>query len=192
MNLKSPNNSISILFIVKGSILLLCIVLFTYYLVFWSSIFLTTMKNSNYADFGKLYYSAKAFLDGKDMYGPSPSTLTQLTKEISIHCWNLNPPHFHFLLLPLAFLPLNIAFGVWSILSLFSLFVSFYLIFRETGITLTPWRILLIFIGFLVFIGTYTVLMTVRSPSCFFFPLRLHGSTPGEGNGSKRVSAWGW
>ena len=173
MNLKSPNNSISILFITKGPILFLCIVIFTFLLFYWNYTYLTAMKIQNYADFGKFYYSAKAFWDGKDMYGPSPSTLIQLSNGISIYCWNLSPPHFHVLLLPLAFLPLNIAFGVWSILSLFSLFVSFYLIFQETGITLTPWRILLIFIGFLVFIGTSTVLMTGQISFLLLLPVTL-------------------
>ena len=32
-----------------------------------------------------------------------------------IYLWNLNPPHFHLLLLPLAWLPNDVALGVWLV-----------------------------------------------------------------------------
>lgn len=174
MNKKYLNNSISFLSIAKRYILLSCIVLFAFILLFWNYFFLNKMiTDLNYNDFGKFYYSAKAFSDGKDMYGPSPSTFIPISKEISKHFWNLNPPHFHVLLLPLISLPLNIAFGAWGILSLISLVASYYLIVRETGITITPWRILMTIIGFLGFVGTATVLVTGQVSFLLLLPVTL-------------------
>jgi hypothetical protein len=131
------------------------------------------IENLNYNDFGKFYYSAKDFSDGKDMYGPNPSTLIPISKEISKHFWNLNPPHFHVLLLPLVSLPLNMAFGAFAILSLIFLVASLYLIVRETRIPITPWRILLIIIGFLGFVGTATVLVTGQVSFLLLLPVTL-------------------
>ena len=59
------------------------------------------------SDFGKLHASAQAFLAGRDMYDLGPATLSPvrgMTDEVLhyIQFLNLNPPHFHLILLPLA------------------------------------------------------------------------------------------
>ena len=64
-------------------------------------------------DFGKFYYSSRAFLDGTDMYGPNPATAVPVTHAETRQFWNMNPPHFHLLILPLARLPPLVALALW-------------------------------------------------------------------------------
>ena len=85
-------------------------------------------------DFGKFYYSAVLFLEGKDMYGPSPATLIKVSPTERRQFWNMNPPHMHVPLLPLAVLPPMTALAIWSALNLLALAVSLRLIYREVPI----------------------------------------------------------
>jgi hypothetical protein len=89
-------------------------------------------------DFGKFYYSTAAFLDGRDMYGPSPATEVPVTASVSRQFWNLNPPHFHFLLLPLAPMTPTAAYGIWVLLSLLALAGSFAVLGRTLRLRWTP------------------------------------------------------
>ena len=53
---------------------------------------------------------------------------------------NLNPPHFHLILLPLAPLTRSPALVAWGIVSLVCLVLSLRLIARESDLVLTPRR----------------------------------------------------
>lgn len=84
-------------------------------------------------DFGKFYYSTRLFLGGGDMYGPSPATGIPVGPREVLHFWNMNPPHFHLLLIPLAYLRPAWAFAGWWAAGLVALFVSVRIIAREAG-----------------------------------------------------------
>src|SRR2546427_3949261 len=124
-------------------------------LVVWNALLFCVMVQHNMTDFGKFYYSAVAFLQGQDMYGSSAAALAGM-KELR----NMNPPHFHLLLLPLALLPAGLALALWGVASLLSLLISVRLIVREVGLALTPWQWRLGGVGLLSFIGTAGVFMT--------------------------------
>jgi hypothetical protein len=65
-------------------------------------------------DFGKFYYAARLFLDGPNMYEPSPATFIPVGPK-AVHVFlNLNPPHFHLLVLPLSVLPVETAGVIWQ------------------------------------------------------------------------------
>ena len=71
------------------------------------------------SDFGRLHASAQAYLAGRDMYDLGPATLSPvrgMTGEVLhyIQFLNLNPPHFHLILLPLAPLSARWALAVWG------------------------------------------------------------------------------
>src|SRR2546422_5427451 len=107
-------------------------------LVVWNALLFYTMVQHDMTDFGKFYYAAVAFLQGQNMYGSSAATLAgELQVQLSR---NMNPPHFHLLLLPLALLPAGLALALWVVASLLSLLVSLRLIIREVGLALTPWQ----------------------------------------------------
>ncbi|MES1256317.1 MAG: glycosyltransferase family 87 protein [Acidobacteriota bacterium] len=105
-------------------------------------------------DFGKFYYSARAFLDGQDMYAPSPATDLRFEKAPGLQLLNMNPPHFHLVLLPLARLAPESALTIWMAANLMALVLSLQLIARELRIVWTPERLLLVGLGASIFSGT--------------------------------------
>src|SRR5947209_3735552 len=102
------------------------------------ALLLRKMMELHMNDFGKFYYSARAFLDGADMYAPSPATNLRFENAPDIQYLNLNPPHFHLLVLPFARLPPDAAGTLWIAVSIFALLISLMLIRREIGGTWTP------------------------------------------------------
>jgi hypothetical protein len=88
-------------------------------------------------DFGRFYYSARLFLDGSDMYGPSPATLVSLPSGWMQQFWNMNPPHFHLLILPLALLSPVPAFTVWACASVAGLAISVAVVLKELRVPVT-------------------------------------------------------
>ena len=130
------------------------------------------------SDFGKLHASARAYLAGRDMYDLGPSTLSPvrgMTGEVLhyIQFLNLNPPHFHLILLPLAPLPARWALVVWGLASLLCLALSLRLIARESGITLTPWQRRLALLALLGFAGMAAVAVTGQVSFVLLLPVTL-------------------
>ncbi len=130
------------------------------------------------SDFGKLHASARAYLAGRDMYDLGPATLSPvrgMTDGILhyIQFLNLNPPHFHVLLLPLAPLSGRWALAVWGVLSLACLALSLRLIARESGIALTPWRRRLAALALLSFAGMGAVAVTGQVSFVLLLPVTL-------------------
>ena len=68
-------------------------------------------------DFRVFYYSTQAWLDGQDMYGPTPATSVPVGDGRYHDLWNMNPPHFHLLVLPFAALPLGQAMAAWVVVN---------------------------------------------------------------------------
>ena len=130
------------------------------------------------SDFGKLHASAQAYLAGRDMYDLGAATLSPvrgMTGEILhyIQFLNLNPPHFHLILLPLAPLSPRWALVVWGIVSLVCLALSLRLIVRESGIALTPWRRRLAALALLSFAGLGAVAVTGQVSFILLLPVTL-------------------
>src|SRR5262249_19629221 len=111
----------------------------------WDSVLLRVMVSLHMNDFGRFYYSARAFLDGKNMYPPRPATPWGGGFIAGAHhLLNLNPPHFHLLLLPLAILPPETAVTIWMLASTFALVLSILLIAREINFSTTGTRVMLL------------------------------------------------
>jgi alpha-1,2-mannosyltransferase len=97
-------------------------------------------------DFRVFYYSTQAWLQGQDMYGPTAATSVPVGDGRFHDLWNMNPPHFHLLVLPFAALPLKIAMGAWVAANLGLLAWSLASITRTLNVRWTPagtlWTIL--------------------------------------------------
>lgn len=91
----------------------------------------------NMNDFGKFYYSARYFLDGQDMYGPSPATEIPVGENESRQFWNMNPPHFHLLLLPLAGRSPGWALTIWGAFNLLALALAMWIVTTELNLKWT-------------------------------------------------------
>src|SRR5262245_56596280 len=119
---------------------------------------MTSLLHMN--DFGKFYYSARAFLDGTGMYAPNPATDLRFVEAPELQFLNLNPPHFHLLVLPFAALQPERAVTLWLGISLFALTVSLLVISRELNVSWTPVRLLAVTAGTLAFAGTQSFFAT--------------------------------
>jgi len=107
-----------------------------------------------------LYYSAQAFMAGRDMYGPSAATDLRFAEAPDLRYPNMNLPHLHLLVLPLALLPPNQAITIWMGLNIFALIVSLFLIAHELRVEWTPLRLLLTVFAVLAFAGTEAFFVT--------------------------------
>jgi alpha-1,2-mannosyltransferase len=96
--------------------------------------FWLVLRYLNYNDFGKFYYSLQQWRDSGTLYGPSPATLIPLGEGRAEHFWNMNPPHFHALLWPFVYLPIDPAFLIWAVLNVALSAVAVVAIAREIPI----------------------------------------------------------
>lgn len=141
-------------------------------LVLWNASLVYVMATQlNMNDFGKFYYSIVAFLEGRAMYGPNPGTFLQVTPLMGQHFWNLNPPHFHWLLLPLGFWSPSIALALWGAMNLIAFIVSLRLIGQELQIDPTRWQARWIVSGLLAFAGTGALLVTGQLSCLLLLPI---------------------
>src|SRR5262245_43897982 len=128
-------------------------------LTLWNAVLLVTMmalmpKN----DFGRTFVSAVAFVNGEDMYAMNESVPWWI-ETTQIQLWNLNPPHFHLLLLPLAWLSNDTAMWAWLVFSAACLLLAFKVLLAEVRIEWTPLKRQLAVVGLLAFIGTATAIV---------------------------------
>ncbi len=124
-------------------------------------------------DFGKFYYSIVSYLDGKNMYGPNLATLMQVTPGKDLQYWNLNPPHFHLLLLPLGLLSPSLALGVWVVINYIAGLISLLFIANNFSLNLTNRHRRLIVLAVLAFSGTGTLFITAQLSLLLLLPITL-------------------
>jgi hypothetical protein len=55
-------------------------------------------------DFGKFYYATRLHLADRNMYGPTAATSIPVAPGERHDFWDMNPPHFHLVVVPLAHL----------------------------------------------------------------------------------------
>jgi hypothetical protein len=118
-------------------------------------------------DFSKAYWSTVVFLRGGDMYGINPSTQCGEWNGKPIFLWNLNPPHFHLIILPFAVLPIYPALALWLLINILCLYFSLRAIRHELQLTETQWQFTLV--GVLAFAGTTASLLSVHCSFLLMF-----------------------
>jgi Glycosyltransferase family 87 len=123
-------------------------------------------------DFGRTFLSAVAFVHGQDMYAANASTPWWIN-DTYLSLWNLNPPHFHALLLPLAWLPNNIALVVWLVFNGYCFYVALRVVVAEVQLKWTPLLCRCAVVGLLAFVGTGTALVTGHLSFLLFLLLTL-------------------
>jgi hypothetical protein len=124
-------------------------------------------------DFGRTFLSAVAFVQGHEMYGMNESIPWELEDGTILDLWNLNPPHFHLLLLPLVWLPIGVAQILWLSANAAGGYFAFRLIAREAQLTFTPDQRQLVLLGLLGFIGTASALITGHMSFLLFWLVTL-------------------
>ncbi|MGE4054709.1 MAG: glycosyltransferase family 87 protein, partial [Vicinamibacterales bacterium] len=163
------------------AVLAICAAWLAYY---WFSV-KTVLLPLNMNDFGKFYYSARLFLDGGNMYGPSAATLIPITETTSRHFWNMNPPHFHVLLLPLAMLGPAPALLVWTAGNLVCLGVSIFLVVRTLHLRAHVFGILWSTLAALSFAATGAIVITGQLTFLLLLPFTVAWVAARQGNWTK-------
>ncbi len=124
-------------------------------------------------DFGRTFLSIVAFVRGEDMYAMNNSVPWWIDNT-QIKLWNLNPPHFHLLLLPLAWLSNDVALGVWLVFNCLCLLLALRVLeFAELNVEWTTAPGELAVLGLLAFIGTASALITGHISFLMFLLLTL-------------------
>jgi alpha-1,2-mannosyltransferase len=155
--------------LVVALLVLVAMALIRYYTLLAENMFSLWHMN----DFGKFYYSTQAFLAGGNMYGPTLATSFPITQTANAYLGNMNPPHFHLLLLPLAHLEPRTAIVLWAGASVISLLVSFRLIGRELNIQWTFAAIACATFATIVCAATGAVIVTGQVTFLLMLPMTL-------------------
>lgn len=124
-------------------------------------------------DFRVFYYSTEAWLNGLDMYGPTPATTVPVGEGRFHELWNMNPPHFHLLLLPFARVPLQTAKVAWVVVNVALLCVSLAAIARALGVRWTLAGTLWTLFAALVFSATCALVATGQLTWIIMLPVTL-------------------
>lgn len=128
--------------VIRGTIIvLICAVLGGLVMAYVQSV-QSTVTVRHLQDFGLFYEASKQAHPGGDLYG-----VTRLPGEIGTRqYWNMNPPHFHLIILPLTVLSPSRAFAVWMMLSGAALVWSIVLIRRSLRLNGTALFILCVLV----------------------------------------------
>lgn len=90
-------------------------------------------------DFGKFYYAVLNWKGGISLYAPTIAThLTDGSQPFEF--LDMNPPHFHIIMLPLLNLTLGQAGRVWMVVNAAGVVLSCWLAIRELGLRLERWH----------------------------------------------------
>ncbi len=151
-------------------------------LVYYSSLGRVMYTHLHMNDFGKFYYSAQLFLQGKDMYGPSPATEIPVTRYESRQFLNMNPPHFHLLILPLALLSPVWAISIWFFANLLALLFAARAIARELDWHWTAARVAWVVFAVVICSATATNVVTGQLTFLLMLPITLAWIAARNGN----------
>jgi alpha-1,2-mannosyltransferase len=161
------------------------------WLLFYVVLAVGMMRDLHMNDFGKFYYSARLFLDGQDIYGPSPATSIPVSETESREFLNMNPPHFHLLMLPFALLgPVN-ALVLWAGLNLIALFLSLRAIARELHIEWTRKRIMWSTCAIILCSATGAVVVTGQLTFLLLLPVTFAWIAARHGDWNKSAALLG-
>jgi len=134
-------------------------------------------------DFGKLFNTTTSLLNGRyDGYINSFATLVLISRYKYCYLFNMNPPHFHILLIPISFFNIYSAFYIWTFINFMCLIISLILIIKETRIKITFFRSFLIFFGVLIFASTVPNLLTGQLSFLLLLPFTLAWIAARRGN----------
>ena len=164
----SRGSELSRILLVVGATLALIVALaYDAFLLWW-------MFQHHMNDFGKFYFSTRQYLDGGDLYATNPATLIEVAEGEWRQFTNLNPPHFHLLLVPIALLPPAAALASWMVAGLVSCVLCGWLVVREVGLRTAVGRSSVLAVVYLTaWAGTGSLLLTGQLSWLLLLPLTL-------------------
>ena len=134
-------------------------------------------------DFGKFYYSARHFLEGVDLYAIGPATMVPMSDLEWLRLENMNPPHFHLLILPFSLWGPRVALAGWTIASVTSLTLAARLVINDLGRPMiTRWRLAFLVFVFVAWVGTGSLIVTGQLSWILLWPLTMSWSAMRRGH----------
>src|SRR3954447_6042874 len=115
------------------------------------------MKGNDYC---RMHNTAAAYWHGGDMYGWNIAVPAKFHDSTSINLWNMNPPHFHLVLLPFSLLSWQAGLTLWFMVGTFCLIYTLHRIARELDYPFTARRREVGLVALLGFTGTTSVAST--------------------------------
>ena len=107
------------------------------WLLAYNYVLLLNARAVHWNDFGKFYYAIANWESGRSLYAPTVATAMWMVSSWR-ELLNLNPPHFHLLLLPLANLSLEASARIWLVANALAAAASIALLVRELRLRIAP------------------------------------------------------
>lgn len=107
------------------------------WLLAYNYVLLLNARAVHWNDFGKFYYAIGNWESGRSLYAPSVATAMWIASSWR-HLLNLNPPHFHLLLLPLGTMSLEASARIWLVANGLTALAAIALVVRELRLTVAP------------------------------------------------------
>lgn len=121
-------------------------------------------------DFGKFYYAVEQWLHGVSLYAPNAAT-RMTTGNGEREFLNMNPPHFHLAVLPLAALPLRAAAIVWLASNIAAAALAVRWVLQELDWNLRPRHVLPTAALILLCAGTGAMILTGQFTGLLLLPV---------------------
>jgi len=176
------NRLLNIRTYVRGIIAILVVAMCLGRLLYFAILVTHMVQSLHMNDFGKFYYSAQLFLHRGGMYEPTLATAIPVGQSEVREFLNMNPPHFHLLILPFAFLEPGHALLLWTILNLVALGISLRLIGAELGFRWTAMRVFAAVVMVLFCSATETIVITGQLTFLLLLPITLAWIAARRGN----------
>ncbi len=109
-------------------------------LLYYNYLLLTYAASLHWNDFGKFFYATASWWNGRSMYAPTVATYMPVGDEW-MQFLDLNPPHFHLVVLPMIAWPLHSAAIVWTLANVGCGIAALVLVYIELRPTIHPSRI---------------------------------------------------
>ena len=102
----------------------------TVWLLAYNYVLLRSAQAVHWNDFGKFYYATQNWESGSSLYAPTIATGMWMG-SFWLQFLDMNPPHFHLLLVPLAKLSLQTSALIWLVVNLATAIASIAIVLRE-------------------------------------------------------------
>ena len=99
-------------------------------LVGYNYVLLRSAHVVHWNDFGKFYYAALNWKSGASLYAPTIATKV-FVESIGMQFLDLNPPHFHLLLLPITTVSFETSARIWLVANAVAAIAAIVLVMRE-------------------------------------------------------------
>ena len=105
-------------------------------LVGYNYVLLRSAQAVHWNDFGKFYYAVLSWKSGASLYAPTVATKV-FVESVGMQFLDLNPPHFHLLLVPIATVSLETSARIWLVANALAAVAAIVIVVRELNLRIS-------------------------------------------------------